>query len=468
MRLPRRKLLGAIGSIAALPATMRSARAAEPRLLQGPMVGSPGAGDMTIWSRASGPFQVAVEYADNAQMVGARMSPPVTAHPDDDYTVRNRLAGLEPGTRYYYRMYVSGERPRYQRKLPPFSFRTAPSGSAPFRIAYGSCLRVELDQQQRIWEAVAAREPDLFLWLGDNIYGDALRAETLAEEYRKQRVVPALQPVLRSAGNLAIWDDHDYGLNDGDRTSTVKVGALGVFRNYWANPAHGLPHTPGVFFDYHYGGVHFIFLDGRYYRDPNKAENTPQKTQLGAAQKAWLKEKLRGSDAVFKVLVSGGGWSKAKGPHGDGWSAFLHERDEIFDFIRDEGIGGVIGMSGDTHCAELNCVPRSETGGYDFYDLGSSPMAQDTDSDWAYRRPERRMREPYDGGPNFGVIDFDATAERPWIESCVVNEYGQNVWEPLRIYADELVNGARTWPDKMDGDARAWHRLVGQKDIADA
>ncbi|MFQ5739432.1 MAG: iron-containing alcohol dehydrogenase, partial [Acidobacteriota bacterium] len=67
--------------------------------------------------------------------------------------------------------------------------------------------------------------------------------DILAEEYRRQREVPRLQPLLRSRPQLAIWDDHDYGLNDSDRTNPVKKEALRVFQQYWANPAYGLPRA---------------------------------------------------------------------------------------------------------------------------------------------------------------------------------------------------------------------------------
>ncbi len=38
------------------------------------------------------------------------------------------------------------------------------------RIAFGSCAGQ--DQPQPIWEAVLAQDPQLWIWAGDNIYGD--------------------------------------------------------------------------------------------------------------------------------------------------------------------------------------------------------------------------------------------------------------------------------------------------------
>src|SRR5690606_6331111 len=101
------------------------------------------------------------------------------------------------------------------------------------------------------------------------------------------------------------------------------------------------------------------------------------KSMLGARQKRWLKAALSASKAPFKVLVSGGGWSTAENEKGgDSWGTYLTERNEIFDYIRDHDIGGVFCISGDSHMGELNCIPRSTVGGYDIYDMCSSPLAQ--------------------------------------------------------------------------------------------
>ena len=204
----------------------------------------------------------------------------MVARAEDDYTVRIELPGLSPATRYWYRVLLDGQQARYGRV--PYAARTAPAGRAPVRIAFGSCARVQIDPEQRIFDAVRQTEPDLFVWLGDNIYGDSERPELLAEEYRRQRNVAALEPLLASVPQIATWDDHDFGLNNADRTYSARADSLRVFRNYWANPASGLPDTPGVFFRYEYAGIDLFVLDGRYHRDPNGSPDGPGKTMLGA------------------------------------------------------------------------------------------------------------------------------------------------------------------------------------------
>jgi alkaline phosphatase D len=355
-------------------------------------------------------------------------------------------------------MIVHGRRDRYQRDLPPFSVRTAPVASARFRVAFGSCARVQSDAEQPIWRSVAMYRPDLFFWLGDNIYGDSSTPAALAMEYQRQRFVPSFQPIARSVPQLAIWDDHDYGLDNFDRTNPIRRQSLAIFKQFWANPSAGLPRTPGVFFDYSYGGVDFIFLDDRYHRAPDADEDTPEKEFLGRGQFDWLKQRLLASRAAFKVLACGSGWSRFKGPGGDSWAAYQHERTRLFDFIRDNNISGVVLLSGDTHFPYVACAPWSEQGGYDFYDLVSSALAQVVADDpygiearIEAMRPDRMIREPLLNLNNAGVIDFDMTGEASSLTFNIIDIRGRMLYAPLTLRADELINGVSSWEGKLGG-----------------
>src|SRR5574341_1469915 len=209
------------------------------RLMQGPMVGVVQENELDIWVRISGAFPVSIEYSTHADLQGAVETEPVLTGKSNDYTLVIKLKNLLPETTYFYRVKVDGKYDRYVRESPPFQTKTAPRLGAEksFRLAFGSCARFQMDRIQQIWTAIHAYKPDLFLWLGDNIYGDALDPDILREEYRRQRDMHTLQPLLHSISNLAIWDDHDYGLNNHDRTHPGKAEALAVFKEYWANPS---------------------------------------------------------------------------------------------------------------------------------------------------------------------------------------------------------------------------------------
>jgi len=452
----RRSLLKQAGLFAATLPFVPQAWAQSlgyPRTLQGPMVGAPSANAITIWARVSGAFDVVLEVSTRRDFADVRQSPAVRADESTDFCAHLRLEGLSPVTRYFYRLRIDGVLDRYQPL--PYATRTAPRGRAGFRTAFGSCARLQIDTDQRIFSVAQALEPDLMFFLGDNIYADSTEPEAIADLYRRQREIERLKPFIRSTPSLAIWDDHDFAINDSDRTNPVREQSLALFKNYWANPSYGLPDTPGVFFKYAYGGVDFFFLDGRYYRDPADDPDIPGKTMLGAAQKAWLKDELRASRAPFKVLVSGGGYSMAE-RGGDSWAVYTHERNELFDFIRDHRIEGVFGISGDSHMGELNCVPRSEQGGYDFYDLCSSPLANFPDSDFVGQMPEVRIRPTFTRSCNVGLMEF-SFEDGPKMSYTLHNTIGAPVWDPLVLTPADLRNGAATWRAKIDADEL--HRL---------
>ncbi|MCW5580583.1 MAG: alkaline phosphatase D family protein [Luteimonas sp.] len=451
MTLHRRGFLavtGLAGLFAAVPRVFAAALG-YPRALQGPMLGAPGPHHLAVWVRASGAFEVELEVATDREFRHVVQTVAAIASPEDDCCVVLRAEGLQPDTGYWYRLKYDGEGDRFQ--FLPHRARTAPAGDAAFRVAFGSCCRIQYDPQQRIWNTVRALEPDMFLWLGDNIYADSDQTGALTDLYARGRVVPGLEPLLRSVPQLATWDDHDFGYNDSDGRSPFKSASLRVFKRFWANPSYGEPDNPGVYFRQHYGGVDFFVLDGRYHRDPTDKPDNAAKTMLGAKQKAWLKRELKRSTAPFKILAIGGGWSSAENEKGgDSWAVYMTERNEIFDFIRDENITGVVCISGDSHMGELNCIPWSQRGGYDIYDFCSSPLAQMPAAKHTRQVPEVRVRDVWTRTVNVGLMRFDLGGDVPTLTYTLHDDMGEAVWEPLVLTPDDLKNGARTWDRKSD------------------
>lgn len=427
-----------------------------PRLMQGPMIGWVDTGSINIWMRTSAPAEVQIEYSTSAAFTETKRSVAMSAAKADDYTVVVPLTGLQPGTSYHYRVLINGRYDNHRlRRFPPFEVRTAPAAPSVFKVAFGSCARTQWAPVQLIWDGVALHKPDLFLWLGDNVYADSLDPDIIAEEYRKQRDIHNLQPLLRRVPQLAIWDDHDFGLNDQDHRNPIKNEALRIFRNYWANPHYGQVDDVGVYFSYNYGGVEFFFLDVRYHRSPVKGPDDESKTMLGPRQKAWLKRVLSASEAPFKVIVSGNVWTDEKGGGHESWAAYTTERDEIFRHIADEEISGVLLLAGDTHVGELNCIPGATYGGYDLYELVSSPLAQTPADSWINYRIVPRLRQIFSMGVNFGLLSFDLTAADPTVTLSLHDEYGKATWEPLVLRASELRPGSESrWQDKMDNKSR--------------
>ena len=426
-----------------------------PRSMQGPMVGAPGPTHFTVWARASGEFEVQLEWSKDRDFTAPIVADRATARASEDFCVVLRARGLEPSTSYFYRLRYDGALDRFQRL--PHRTRTAPAGPRDFRVAFGSCCRTQGDDRQRIFSVVQQLEPDLFLWLGDNIYGDSDQAAIHADLYRRGREVESLIPLLRSTPQLAIWDDHDFGYNDSDGKNPAKAAILKNFKRYWANPSYGEADNPGIYFKYSYGAVDFFMLDNRYHRDPSEFPEPAGRTMLGKRQKEWLKAGLAASRAPFKVLASGGGWSTAeREPGGDSWAVYLSERNEILDFIRDRGITGVFCISGDSHMGELNCIPRSEVGAYDIYDFCSSPLAQVPAIRYLTQIPELRARAVWARTENVGLLSF-RMGEHPSVTMELYNTAGESVWKPMVLTPGDLSNGKRTW-DRLSDPAELQRR----------
>jgi alkaline phosphatase D len=224
--------------------------------------------------------------------------------------------------------------------------------------------------------------------------------------YRRQ-ARPEFRRLVAGTPTYAIWDDHDFGTNDGvggpDPDSPPwKRNVWNVFRQTWVNPLYGGGEKqPGCWFDYQYGDVHFIFLDGRYYRTAGDASNPP--TMLGPEQKQWLFDTLASSTAKIKVLISPVAWSLGtKGESPDTWNGFREEREEIFNFLADKNISGVVLVSSDRHRSDL--LKNERPNGYTLHEFNSGLLTNDS------VHPTLPTAEfSYNEHPCFGLLTFDTT-----------------------------------------------------------
>ena len=293
---------------------------------------------------------------------------------------------------------------------------------------------------------MASGSKHAFFWLGENESVSNLPPEFQAEEYRRQRSVPFLQPLLRSIPQLSTWNANIAG------PKTQRDAAFEIFERYWANPSSGTENAPGTYFNYHYSGVDFIFLDTYTYRD-----EADQSTILGDAQMEWLQRELAQSDAQFKVLLSGSSWSNAASDADrNTWIAYPNDRDGLFSYIRENEIGGVMLISGDDDEAEIKAIPMSRTGGYDLYEFVSSPLAQEPTPDYSEDNPSViAIEEPYADTMNFGTLTFNMLDEDPKVSLKVTNVFGENVFPDFELRASELSKGKVSWKSKVPKEAVA-------------
>jgi hypothetical protein len=113
-------------------------------------------------------------------------------------------------------------------------------------IAFGSCLKQT--RPQPIWNSVLAKQPDVFLLLGDNIYGDTRDMQKLKDKWDVFSSVPGFKKLRQNSRVLAIWDDHDYGENDAGKEFPKKAESQNIFLDFLSEPANSLRRkTPGIY-----------------------------------------------------------------------------------------------------------------------------------------------------------------------------------------------------------------------------
>lgn len=417
---------------------LATACTAAPKLMQGPMLGHVDEDSAKIWARVAGEADFTVVYSTNSNFTESLSSQPVRARAENDYCVQVEIDDLEAGSFYYYKVLVDGQPLDSLNEQEGYPLLTAPSAdmNARFTIAFGSGAKTEIDGMQAIWLQVQNARPHTFFWLGDNESAEGLPQSFQAEQYRKQRNVPFLQPLLRSIPQLATWD--------GPKAESQKD--LETFQRYWANPSYGETDNAGTYFKYQYAGVDFFVLDTYSYRD---LDSTP--TLLGKSQMTWLKTELKNSEAPFKVLLSSSSWTDIKEESSSTWTAFSDERSELFSHIREQQIPGVVLLSGDDDQAEIKAIRMSELGGYDLYELVSSPLAQSPNPTFDEQEPSTiTIQQPYSDAMNFGMLSFDMRGEDPTLTYEVINVFGESVFSPLELKASELTNGTSSWQTKVE------------------
>lgn len=277
------------------------------------------------------------------------------------------------------------------------------------RIAFGSCLRNPSGAE--ILDQVVAYQPDLFVWLGDNIYVDTFdKPERFEQLYGQLGANPRFQKLKATCPQLAIWDDHDYGMDNHHKDYPLKDLSKVAFGKFWDVPAVSAFWTrEGIYRCVEYGKpgrkVQMILLDGRWFLD--KQEPEARDSYLGKEQWAWLEEVLK-RPAEVRVICSGVQVIKvnAMGRNWEMWGHHPSEKKRLFELIDSTGANGVVFASGDMHFAELY---KTGEAGYPLYDLTASGMDQKYPQSGKVQPDQTQIGTSLIKSLNFGglVIDWE-------------------------------------------------------------
>lgn len=402
-------------------------------LLHGPMLGAVTANSARFWVRTANetPLKVLI-YDENSTDEPIQTAVGHT-YAEQDYTEVIEVTGLEPHTIFWYDVVINNasvfhdNRPTFQtfvKKGSPMEFEIAFGGGAGFT-----------PQHERIWDTIHSFHPDALFLLGDNVYIDLPEMPGAFHKYTyyRRQSRPEFRQLIQSTPVYTIWDDHDSAIDDiwmgpyRDKPDW-KMPMLDVFRVNWNNPFYGDDEWPGCWYNFSVGDVDFFMLDCRFYRTNPFASNP---TMLGPVQLKWLLEELGNSDGTFKVIVSSVPWTPdAKPGSHDTWDGFPQEREQIFSFIEQQKIEGVILMSADRHRSDIHKIEREH--GYPLYDMMSSRLTNIHTHELV---PGAIFG--YNEKCSFGLLKCDTVSPDPSVTFRIVNIDGEMI-HSITIQRSEL------------------------------
>jgi alkaline phosphatase D len=313
----------------------------------------------------------------------------------------------------------------WDRVLPNTSLKKdAPSDK--FTIGFGGGSGY-VPENERMWDTIGAIEPRALLLLGDNVYiDDPETPEMQRFHYYRRQSQPEWGKLAKAVPIYSIWDDHDFTTNDGWGGPDIekpswKRDVWEIYKENWDNPYYGGgKENPGCWFDFRIGNVHFIMIDGRYYRESPK-DKSP--SMLGPVQMKWLKKTLTDKPATFKVICTNVPMApKVKPGSKDTWDGYSDERSAIYQFIADEKLPGVVILSADRHRSDAYKVDTEIEGMYPLFEFSSSRLT----NQHVHKLIDHSLFG-YNEKQSFGRVDFDLTVEDPTVKYTIINIDGKAI-----------------------------------------
>lgn len=296
------------------------------------------------------------------------------------------------------------------------------------KIAFGSCANQFKNKNPALFNSIADWNPDLFIWGGDTIYPDIMiypgksRPNTLPiwkKQYLDLKAELGYKELLEKTMVTGIWDDHDYGTNDGNNLFPLKEESKKLFLEFIDDGS--IRDHPGIYHSFTFPDLKIILLDNRWFRDPkqNKTGDT-----LGEQQWEWLETEIY-SNSTIKILVSG---IQIYTHDRTGPAELWHDksRERLMKII--DKVPGVILLSGDVHYAEIMRIYcRAKI----FYEFTSSGLTHTVRSVYGFIGAffvKYLSPYTYNIGPkiiekNFGTLEFDW--KKGWVQFAIRDTSGK-------------------------------------------
>lgn len=279
------------------------------------------------------------------------------------------------------------------------------------RVAVVSCLSDVFKNEQKImWQNLAQQHPEVIFLIGDNVYADHNQAgekvsdvnpDWIWQRYAENRELLELYKFKNLIPIYAMWDDHDYGKNDGGEEFVHKIESLEIFKSFFPLKDNSLLKWSGYGLSYKLklAGQSFYFLDDRSFRSEKNSKSL-KKTHFGPNQEKWLFDNLD-ADSSPSWLISGDQFF-GKYHNFDSYEGYHPESFEKFLNFLKQKKNRVVFVSGDRHLAELMKVTEL---GYTTYELTSSGMHAKVFPGAFEREKNPRRIGGVDGKFNFMIVE---------------------------------------------------------------
>ncbi len=301
-----------------------------------------------------------------------------------------------------------------------------------FKIAFGSCGHQ--DHPLPIFNNIVEHDPDIFVFLGDNIYGDTKNMDTLKAKYQRLGNKPSFINLKKNVDIIATWDDHDYGWNDIGKDYQFKEASKAIFLDFFEEPDSSQRYDhEGIYHAYYYKHqgktIQIILLDERTFRDnlkPYEGEvdndrryfyhldygphsENDRATILGEAQWIWLENELK-QPADLRIIGSGTQFGIEFNGY-ESWANFPSEQLRLLNLIKSTKANGVLFISGDVHYAEISRMNVRNL--YPIYDITSSGLS----STWHFATPNMFRVEGPVMENHFGLLTVDFNSATPNVKA---------------------------------------------------
>ena len=412
-------------------------------LQSGPMVGYCEMTEAVIWAQTTKEASVRVDYYAKDKPAEVFSSKTYKSSENNYFTNHIVLTQLQQGKEYHYDLLINNQKIAlpYDTSFSSKKLWQWREKAPDFTIALGSCSYISEEALDRpgkpygsnysIFESIAKKNPDIMLWGGDNVYlreADWDSKSGIYHRYTHSRALKEMQPLLASTQNIAIWDDHDFGPDDSDRSFYNKYTTQQAFKDFWANKSYGMDaeQKEGIFSSYNWSDAELFLLDNRFFKSPNK-RLTGEKTMLGTTQIQWLIDALTYSKASFKIIVIGGQVLNTEAVF-ENYENYKSEKDFLLSEILANQIKGVVFISGDRHFTELSILKRPNT--YPLYDWTVSPLTS------GHGNVERITKEPNTNRVPaslfaqhvFGTLSFSGEKETRQMKMSLFDKDGAELW----------------------------------------